>query len=260
MSNLEVITQKPEQNSQHKSPILCVHGAYHGAWCWNEYFLPYFAKHGYESYALSLRGHGKSHGHEQINKWRIADYVIDVESVASQLSTPPILIGHSLGGTVIQKYMESHSVPAGILLTSTLTRVPASASLNLMLRYPLPILKMFLTGNTLHYRPTLEATFFSADMPREQMKSYFARLGNESFRVFTDLMSLDQPKRGCIKTPMLVISEENDSFTPRPIKEAIAQAYNTKLETFPVAHDMMLDTNWEMVACRIVNWLAERNL
>lgn len=87
MLNIEVITRKPQQTSQRKTPILCVHGGFHGASCWDEYFLPYFEKQGFESYTLSLRGHGKSEGHENLNKWRIADYVIDLEQVISQLST-----------------------------------------------------------------------------------------------------------------------------------------------------------------------------
>ncbi len=44
---LEVITHKPKAVSS--TPILFVHGAWHGAWCW-ENFLPYFAERGYESH------------------------------------------------------------------------------------------------------------------------------------------------------------------------------------------------------------------
>ncbi|RLC08454.1 MAG: alpha/beta hydrolase, partial [Deltaproteobacteria bacterium] len=55
---LEVISKYPK-GKKHSVPILFIHGAFAGAWCWEEYFLPYFADHGYESHALSLRGHGK---------------------------------------------------------------------------------------------------------------------------------------------------------------------------------------------------------
>ncbi|MBC7517162.1 MAG: alpha/beta hydrolase [Alkalinema sp. FL-bin-369] len=44
-----------------RSPIFFVHGAWHAAWC-RENFLPYFANHGYAAYAVSLRGHGTSEG------------------------------------------------------------------------------------------------------------------------------------------------------------------------------------------------------
>lgn len=51
---LEIIDHKPKDISK-AVPLLFVHGAWHGAWCWEEYFLPYFAEHGYRSVALSLR-------------------------------------------------------------------------------------------------------------------------------------------------------------------------------------------------------------
>jgi len=39
---LEVITRKPKAAAS-STPILFVHAAWHGAWCW-ENFLPYFAE------------------------------------------------------------------------------------------------------------------------------------------------------------------------------------------------------------------------
>ncbi len=207
-----------------------------------------------------MRGHGKSEGHENINRWRIADYVSDVEQVISQLSTQPILIGHSLGGIVVQKYLENHIAPAGVLLASSPLRGMASASFKTMLQYPLPILKMLLTTNMIYSRPTFESVFFSADMPREQVASYLSRMGNESFWAFMDIVMFNKPNPEKIKTPMLVIGGEKDSSIPHQVNESLAQAYNTKLETFPVAHDMILEANWETVANRIVNWLSERAL
>jgi hypothetical protein len=31
----------------HPTPLLFVHGAAHGAWCWDEHFLDFFAEKGY---------------------------------------------------------------------------------------------------------------------------------------------------------------------------------------------------------------------
>ena len=56
---LEVIDKGPSRESD-KAPLLFVHGAWHGAWGWDEHFLDFFAAKGYRSLAVSLRGHGKS--------------------------------------------------------------------------------------------------------------------------------------------------------------------------------------------------------
>jgi pimeloyl-ACP methyl ester carboxylesterase len=99
-------------------PLLFVHGAWHGAWCWDDHFLDFFADKGFRALALSLRGHGKSSTDKRLNRFSIADYVDDVRSVAEALPVPPVVIGHSMGGFVVQKYLESNAAPAGVLLAS----------------------------------------------------------------------------------------------------------------------------------------------
>src|SRR3954469_9427392 len=102
---LEVI-DKGACSDAHPVPLLFVHGAWHGAWCWDEHFLDFFADKGYRALAVSLRGHGGSPTSRPLRSCSIADYVDDVRSVAEKLPTPPMVIGHSMGGLVVQKYLE----------------------------------------------------------------------------------------------------------------------------------------------------------
>src|SRR5437762_4644186 len=75
--DLELITRKAQGDS-YATPLLFVHGAWHGAWCWDEHFLPYFAEQGFDAHALSFRIHGKSESVGQLRWKRAADYVADV--------------------------------------------------------------------------------------------------------------------------------------------------------------------------------------
>jgi pimeloyl-ACP methyl ester carboxylesterase len=93
--NLEVISKQPTSPS-HSAPLLFMHGAWHGAWCWAEHLLDYFAAQGYAAHALSLRGHGGSLGRDRLRWTSLSDYVVDVAQVASQLPKPPVVIGHSV--------------------------------------------------------------------------------------------------------------------------------------------------------------------
>lgn len=77
---LEVIVRRPPV-TPHPTPLLFVHGAWHGAWCWNEHFLPYFADKGYLAYALSLRGHAGSPPTKPLSLNGIWDYVADVAQI-----------------------------------------------------------------------------------------------------------------------------------------------------------------------------------
>ncbi len=65
--SIELLSRSPSSPS-HPTPLLFIHGAWHGAWCWAEHFLDYFAAHGYAAHALSLRGHGNSPGRERL-RW-----------------------------------------------------------------------------------------------------------------------------------------------------------------------------------------------
>src|SRR5262249_45915712 len=112
---LEVI-DKGSSSEAHPVPLLFVHGALHGAWCWDEHFLDYFAERGYACYALSLRGHGASPGVERLRRTGIQGYVADVAELTAQLPTQPVLVGHSMGGFVIQKYLERHTAAGTVLV------------------------------------------------------------------------------------------------------------------------------------------------
>ena len=45
-ATLEVLSRLPADASR-QTPLLFVHGAFTGAWCWEEHFLPFFADAGY---------------------------------------------------------------------------------------------------------------------------------------------------------------------------------------------------------------------
>jgi pimeloyl-ACP methyl ester carboxylesterase len=259
---LELIVREPAKKNQ-KTPLLFVHGAWHGAWCWDEYFLPYFADNGYLVYALSLRGHGKSSGAERLRWTSIRDYVADVAQIVAEIPQPPVLIGHSMGGFIVQKFLENVTMPGGILLASAPPQGVWRVALRSAWHYPKQFAKLNLKLSLYPLVETAELArsyFFSSTMPAEQVKRYFAQLGDESYRAFLDMTLLNLPKPGRVKTPMLVLGGLNDhTFSVGEVK-ATARAYNTEPHFFPLAHDMMLEPGWEQVAETMMAWLAERGI
>ncbi len=257
---LEVITHEPVVERK-PTPLLFVHGAWHGAWCWNQHFLPYFAEHGYEAHALSLRGHGESENDKRLSVTRIRDYVADVAAVAADLDTPPVLVGHSMGGLVVQMYLEEHAAAGGVLLASDPVRGVLATTLRIARRHPLAFLKANLTWNLypIVATPALaREAFFSAGMPDDLVAGYHARLQAESYLGYLDMLfRLPKPER--VKVPMLVMGAEEDAiFTPAEV-EATAAAYGTEPVMFSgMGHDMMLEAGWRDVADAILAWLEER--
>ncbi|MBM3119550.1 MAG: alpha/beta hydrolase [Chloroflexi bacterium] len=260
---LDVISKKPKRDVR-PTPVLFVHGAWHGDWCWAEYFLPYFAQNGYHSYALSLRGHGASEGRQKLRWTRIRDYVADVAQVAAQLPKPPVLVGHSMGGFIVQHYLESHKAAAAVLLAAAPPQGVITTTLRIAGRHPLAFLIANLTLRLYPIVGTPKLTreaFFSEEMPEEKVQSYFARLQDESYCAYLEMMGLDLPRPKAINIPILVLGAARDTiFITRQV-EATARAYNTKSEILPdMAHDMMLEAGWQTVADRIISWLKEQGL
>lgn len=258
--NLAVYTAAPK-TVVHKTPLLFVHGAWHGAWCWQEKFFDYFVAQGFTVHALDLRGHGNSPGRENLRWARIPDYVADVAQVAAMLPTPPVVIGHSMGGLVTQKYLETHPAPAAVLVSSAPPQGVLPAALRFARQHP----GAFIKGNlTLSLYPFVSPPALARQLlfSEEFSESEFARLApqiqDESYTAFLDMMLFALPKPARIQTPMLVLGGAQDNvFTPSEF-EATARAYHTTAKIFPNSgHDLMLDRDWHAAAETISHWLGE---
>jgi len=260
---LEMISKHPVEGRR-PTPILFVHGMLHGAWCWDVHFLDYFAQHGFASHAVNLRGHGNGEGRERLRWARIADFVEDVANAVRQLPSSPILVGHSMGGFVIQKYLEDHDAPGAVLLSSPSPAGLLGTALRIARRRPLVFARVNLTFSLLPVVATPQLAreaFFSADFPDEELLTYWKQMQDESYRAFLDMVALDLPDPAKVKAPMLVLGVARDNMLkPREI-DATARAYHTQAAIIPdVAHDSMLEQRWQSVAERILAWLKEREL
>lgn len=255
---LEVI-DKGSCSESHPAPLLFVHGSWHAAWCWDEYFLGFFAERGYRAVALSLRNHGTSH-RQSPRRCSVADWVSDVASVADSLGVRPVVVGHSMGGLVVQKYLENHSAPAGVLLASVPISGAGRGLLRMMGRHPLRSAAVTLTGKSRRALNPPEITrefFYSAGTAESDVARYSALLDEEYFgRQTLDLTMFSLPKPQRVTTPLLVLGAERDACFSRDEIRATARAYGTEAEFFPgMAHNMMLEPGWVAVAERIDSWL-----
>lgn len=254
---LEVI-DKGFCTESHPVPLVFVHGGFHGAWCWDEHFLDFFADKGYRALALSLRGHGASSETKPLNDCSIADYVDDVASIADRLPAPPVVIGHSMGGFIVQKYLESHEAPAAVLMGS----VPPSGSSRQIrrftVRHPWLQARALVTHRSSHcFKTPKRARYwlFSPGTPEPDVTRFAARIQEESARAISGMLrNLPQPQH--ITSPVLVMGGEHDGSVTRDEMRATALAYRTEEEVFPgMGHNMMLEPGWAAVAERIHSWL-----
>lgn len=79
-----------------QATVLFVHGALHGAWCWDK-VISELGKHGVPSRAVDL----PSAGADQAALGDLFDDVHVVRAAMADIDGPIVLCGHSYGGTVI---------------------------------------------------------------------------------------------------------------------------------------------------------------
>jgi pimeloyl-ACP methyl ester carboxylesterase len=240
---------------RHPTPLLLMHGAWHGAWCWQAAMAD-FAARGFEVHAISWRGHGASDQPRSINTCGLRDYVNDLSKAIDAIEPRPVVVGHSMGGYVAQLYITAarHTAPLpGVVL---LCSAPPSGVLRYILHYarrhPLAYLRGIATGNLLHMVGTPELAreaFFRKDIAPDELERYRARLVPESLRVAIEASLLVFPDPRHASAPVLTIAAERDTIFTLDEQRALAQAYNSELLVIPAAaHDLMLDPAWHLAA------------
>ena len=259
---LELIGRQPTERSA-APPLLFIHGANSGAWVWAEHMLDDLADRGFQVHAVSLRGHGDSDGRDRLASWSLADYVEDIVKTVGLFTRPPILIGHSMGGMVVQKYLQTHSAAGAILMASVpplglLHTSYAMASRNPFLLQQISLVQMIgpvFPGAMNSVRRLL----FSEDTPAHVSAKYAPLWQPESLRAAMDMMAWNLPWRPRTDVPVFVLGGELDQFTPPNLVAATAQRYGAPYRVLPgIAHAMMLEPRWRDVSDAIEDWVGDQ--
>jgi pimeloyl-ACP methyl ester carboxylesterase len=169
-----------------------------------------------------------------------------------------------MGGFVIQKYLEDHGAPGAVLLSSPPPAGLLGTTLKIAQRRPLVFVKANLTLSLLPVIATPQLAreaFFSADLPDEELLSYWKQMQDESYMAFLDMVALDRPEPAKVKAPLLVLGAGRDNMLKPSEIQATARAYHTQAEIIAdVTHNSMLEPGWQSVAKQILAWLKEQEL
>ena len=257
MFRLEVISKI---QSNPKASILLLHGACLGTWVWENNFMPYFFERNFNVYALNFRNHGLSEGIGSLRWNSIQDYVEDLEQTLSEIDGDVMLIGHSMGGMVIQNYLNraDSKVKAAVMLCAVPRQGVWALMGKLLLTYPFKLIESTCKASwlpILDQKYRLKRLMFRTDFPENQLESIRNQLQDESFRVFLQML-WNKPKIPLNHIPILVIGGGQDYLFSVENTLSLAKSYSAK--SFIMAngsHTLMLESGWEEVAEKMDEFL-----
>jgi hypothetical protein len=247
-----------------KGNIVLVHGAWHAAWCWEPNFLPYFAEQGYNVYAPSMRAHGGSSSDKNLKWLKVTDYVADVWSVVRDLEGDTFLMGHSMGGYTVQKFLETygHAVKKAVLIAS----VPPTGAIN----KPGEVIKIiglwaFIKMNLMldlylcvNSARKVRALFFNPETSDDLVNYTAERVQGEAFLAYLDMLNKKFIHPEAIKTPILVVSGGRDWFFPPPEQANIVACYKAPQLMYPdKPHNLFATEGWAQVAADIQKFIEK---
>jgi pimeloyl-ACP methyl ester carboxylesterase len=249
--------------------IVFIHGMYMTALCW-EHWLDYFQAKGYECVAPAWPGRDqsvevlrKSHPDAQLGQLKLRQVVEHYERIIRGMNEKPILIGHSMGGLVVQILLQREAGSAGVAIDSAPPQGVITPSWA-FLKSNWPHINPFVSKNQ-PIQMTLERfqyAFVNGLPLAEQQAAYERYAVPESRQVpaesLTSVAAIDFRKA---HAPLLLIAGSNDHLIPAALNRINFEKYKrspsrTDFKEFPGrAHFIIGQEHWQEVAEAVSAWL-----
>lgn len=257
------IRSYPSSTTASRPPLLFVHGAYVNATCWEYNFIPYFRQRGYDCHTVDLSGHGESEGREHIDNFTLQDYAEDVSRALQKIGSTAILVGHSMGCRVLERYLDSGEAAGVIFLSPVPTTGTAGSAIQLALRYPgfIQAINAAVNGQiSLKTGELITKIYFSPDVTPHEALQFLPMLGPESQLAVAE-MALPDVRWGARRRPLpaLVAGGTYDAVFPASMLHFMASAWRADVfRTRGAGHMLMLDPQWESLAEHMLAWMESR--
>lgn len=258
------------KRSSSVTPIVFVHGAFCGGWAFDG-FREHFESAGFETHAPNLPHHERGADLEALAQTGLKEYAHAIAAYAQDLRAPPVLIGHSLGGLVVQlaamqvpvagMALLAPSAPWGVLPT-TLEEHGNHLGLSMLGDYwrrPIPPDYRVARSNTLDR------------LSREDARRSFARFVPESGRAVREAMQwwLDHSMASQapvyrIAAPVLALAGGRDRVNPASTVRRVVTRFpngQAHFHEFPaMSHWLVGEPESEDVAAFVLEWLKARGI
>lgn len=250
-------------------PVILIHGAFAGPWCMDN-LAGYFRGRGWTCHVPALRHHGddpKTAPDPALATASIDDYTADLADFIEALETPPVILGHAVGGVIAQKLaamslahtlvLLNPNVPWGVLPSTDDERAVARTLMEAgaFWNKPMPVEFDLIAPHALN------------KLDPDAQRALFERLRPESGRVMFEIFFWMFDDRRAVhvdfadvKCPVLIVSGAEDRTVSPITGRKIAEHYGSRATYYEApghAHFMILEPGWEDIAEYCADWMAE---
>jgi pimeloyl-ACP methyl ester carboxylesterase len=248
--------------------VVMIHGMWGSGAYWGNY-RGFFESRGYRVVTPTLRHHGgrfEDPPPPGLGTTSVLDYAADLEQELRALGGQPILIGHSMGGLLVQILASRGLCKAAVLLTPASPRGILALTLS-VIRSFWSILPRWGFWRNPHRQTFGEAEYSMLHLlPPEERRRIYQTFCFESGRAAAEIgfwpfdltraTAVDARKVTC---PMLVIAGAEDRITPAAVVRQVARKYRADYRELPKhAHWVVGEPGWEEICGSIDTWLKQK--
>jgi pimeloyl-ACP methyl ester carboxylesterase len=232
-----------------RPPLLFVHGAMHGAWCWEENWIPAAVERGWPCHAVDLAGLRRDGEHAR-RRWTRLDLETDVGEAVATLPEEPVLVGHSTSAVVVQELLADGCGRAGVLVAPVPPTGGYKFPLRVLRRHPTDLVRIGL----LRPLPPRREYVLSDRLDDAAAARYVRRLAPASVRTQLEFGIPRRPPE--VDAPVLVLGAEDDALVDPVDVVRVGRHHGTTARMFRgMGHSMMLDAGWRAPLEVMLHWL-----
>ena len=254
--------------------ILFIHGMFMNPLCW-EHWIKHYQTNGYTCIAPAWPGREKpvetlrkNYPDPQLGKLTLSAVIESLVETIKPLGAKPILIGHSMGGLIVQLLLQRDLAIAGVAIDSAPPQSVFTIKWS-FIKSNWPAINPFVPEGQPMQMPFehFQYTFVNTMSLPEQRAAYERYVVPESRRVpresLTSVARIDFKKQ---HPPLLLIAGSDDNIIPASLNKTNYNKYKrspsiTDFKEFAGrTHFIIGQKNWQEVADYIIAWLNDKGV